>query len=435
MTARAGLDRTSIGTLALVTALVMGGNPGASFAAQRSTSQKKPSPAASTTPVDKVVELVLEGLGEDLVVQAIQKEGLRSELSSADMIRLKRAGATDRVIGAMLPSAPVAAAAVPTPTGTASVSTAATAPRQEQLRRAAIEPFAWATVKTPTQEIFNTNVDIGRGFQALLVNRVQQGGKIRVVERANLQVLIDEQDTGGSNRVKRGTNARIGQLAGADVYLMGDIVAFGRDDRKKSIGIGGILGWPGVLGGIGIGSSEDKAVVVVNYRLVDAETGEIIDTGEARGESVRKSKGIKGIFGGSGGILGGAIDMTSANFANTIIGEATIAAADRLATILNDKATSLPHREVDVEARIALVSGGVVTLAKGADDGIEVGDRFEVFRIVQAIKDPVTGEVLDQEVAKLGELVITSVRERVAVGSYQGQTVTSIDGLARKVLR
>src|SRR5208337_1318404 len=118
----------------------------------------------------------------------------------------------------------------------------------------------------------------------------------------------------------KGTNARIGQIIGADVYLMGDIVAFGRDDRNKRVNAGA-FGVPGPFGHISVGKKTDKAVVVIDYRLVDAETSEVIDTGEARGESKRESKGFGGMFGVAGaGAGGGGVDMTSSNFGQTIIG-------------------------------------------------------------------------------------------------------------------
>jgi curli biogenesis system outer membrane secretion channel CsgG len=405
----------------------------------------RPAAAKPTGPVDQVIDLVKSGLSEDLVIRAIGKDSLHSDLSSADMVKLKRAGATDKVISAMMDgaaaSAPAAAAAPavePAPLAAAPAAAAApvaaAAPTRDQMRRAAIDEFDWATVRTAVQTVFGTNVDIGTGLRALLTTRVQSGGKIRIVERAKAETLIREQDFGASNRVKQGTNARIGQILGADVYLMGDIVAFGRDDRKTGVALGS-LGFGGVLGGVRVGQKEDKAIVVVNYRLVDAETSEVIDTGEARGESKRKSKGLAGLFGTRGGVAGGGIDMTASNFAETIIGEATIDVADKLAVIMNEKAGNLQRREIDIEARVANVSGGSVTIAAGSAQGVAMGDRFEIFRIVKEIKDPVTGEVLDNEVARLGELVVTNVRERIATGTYSGSTVTVKDGLARKIMR
>jgi hypothetical protein len=51
---------------------------------------------------------------------------------------------------------------------------------------------------------------------------------------------------------------------------------------------------------------------------------------------------------------------------------------------------------------------------------------------VSQIKDPVTGEVLDNKTEHLGVLVINSVRDRIASGTYTGSAVTNKDGLVRK---
>jgi curli biogenesis system outer membrane secretion channel CsgG len=300
------------------------------------------------------------------------------------------------------------------------------------LRTAAIDEFNWATVQTAVQTVFQTNVDIGKGIRAMLTKRIQEAGKIRLVERAKAQTIMNEQDFGASNRVKKGTNARIGQIRGADVYLMGDIVAFGQDNRDKRVGLGG-YGVPGPFGGIKFGKKEDKAVVVIDYRLVDAETSEIIDTGEARGESSRTSKGIGGFFGGRGGAGGGDVDMTSSNFEQTIIGEATIAACDKLATIVNSKVPGLPRKQIDIEAYVADVSGSSVTLAAGANDGVAAGDHFEVFHVLSEIKDPVSGEVLDKKVEKTGDLTIATVRDRIATGTYSGSPISAKGFIARKI--
>jgi len=438
--------------------------------AQSSTTAKKstaakPKPA---TPVDKVVKMLKAGLGEDLVIKEIVRENLKADLTSDDMIRLKEAGASDRVISAVMdpssvggaastapaaatapapgPMAPIEPPPVPpgqqaAPAASSAPSSAGSAPlpnvtpdARSQLRRAAVDEFDFSTVKSSVQAVFNTQVDIGKGIRALLTTRLQQAGKIRIVERAKVNTVMNEQDFGASNRVKKGTNARIGQIIGADVYLMGDIVAFGRDDRKTSVSAGA-LGVPGPFGHIHVGKSSSKAIVVIDYRLVDAETSEIIDSGEARGESSRESKGFGGMFGAGGGAGGGGVDMTSSNFGQTIIGEATIAACDKLADIMNAKIPTLPRKQLSIEARIADVSGGTLTLAAGGNDGIQVGDHFEVFRVISEIKDPTTGEILDSKVEKKGELVITQVRDRIAIGQYSGAPITVQASVARKIMQ
>jgi curli biogenesis system outer membrane secretion channel CsgG len=414
--------------------------------------------AKPATPVDKVVKMLKAGLGEDLVVKEIVRENLKADLTPDEMVRLKEAGASDRVISAVMDpssvgSAPAPMAPIPPPAAPPSEPQAApassapaaassggsgplptvTPDAKSQLRRAAIDEFDYSTVKTSVQAVFNTQVDIGKGIRSLLTTRLQQAGKIRIVERAKVNDVMKEQDFGASNRVKQGTNARIGKIIGADVFLMGDIVAFGRDDRNTKVSAGA-FGARGPFSHISVGKKSDKAVVVIDYRLVDAETSEVIDTGEARGESSRESKGFGGMFGVSGaGAGGGGVDMSSSNFGQTIIGEATIDACNKLADIMNAKVPGLPKKQLDIEARVADVSGSTVTLAAGGNDGIQVGDRFEVFHIISEIKDPVSGEVLDSKVEKTGEMVITSVRDRVAFGQYSGGTISVKNSTARKV--
>src|SRR5207249_778951 len=99
------------------------------------------------------------------------------------------------------------------------------------------------------------------------------------------------------------TGARVGQIRGADLTLMGDIVVFGRDDRKLSGGVGVLV--PGAGGVAGTSKADAKAVVALDYRIVDAETSEVIASGEARGESKRTSKGF-GAAMFAGGVLAGA---------------------------------------------------------------------------------------------------------------------------------
>jgi curli biogenesis system outer membrane secretion channel CsgG len=407
------------------------------------------------------MDMVKAKLSDDLIVRMIVQKNLKADLEPADLVNLKNAGASERVISAMMdpasastPAAPAAAApvtaaappapaaapasvppsAAPQPAVAPAPAPAAAVDPKASLRTAAVDEFDWATVKTAVNEIFKTNVDIGKGIRSLLTRRLTEAGKIRLVERAKIDTVMKEQDFGAGNRVKQGTNARIGQIIGADVYLMGDIVAFGRDDRDKRVGLGAFV--PKVGGILKIGQKEDKAVVVINYRLVDAETSEIIATGEARGESKRKSKGLGGVFVVPKAVVGGGVDMTSKNFAETIIGEATIDACDKLAALMNEKVPTLPKKQIDVEGYVAGVAGSDVTIAKGSTDGVVVGDRFEVFHVLDEIKDPVTGEILDKKVAKTGELTINDVRDRIATGPYIGTPVVAgKDFLARKIMK
>ena len=292
---------------------------------------------------------------------------------------------------------------------------------QAQTKRAlTVQDFEWGTVQTTVQAVFGTNVDIGKGINALMTRRISQDGKFTVVERRNVNALLKEQDFDKSNRVKQGTGARIGQVRGAELTLMGDIVVFGRDDRRKSAG--GLVIVPGGGGG-GVGTQNTaKAVVVFEYRLVDTETSEVVAAGEARGESKRVSRGgLGGMFAG-GVLVAGGFSSNANNFAETIIGEAVMDACDKLAQDLNQRATNVASsaRDIEVDARVADVSGEIVTINAGAQSGIQTGSRLTVYRKGKEIKDPVTNEVLDVQVTPIGTIVITNVRDRVASGTYAG---------------
>jgi curli biogenesis system outer membrane secretion channel CsgG len=297
-------------------------------------------------------------------------------------------------------------------------------------KRVAVDPFDYSTVRTVVQQLFGTDQDIGRGIQAMLVKRITDDGKMIVVERSKLQKITAEQDLNASNRVQQGTGARVGKIRGADALLYGDIVTFGRDDKKKAAAAGGLIG--GVLGGIAASRKEDKAIVVINYRLVDAETSEVIASGEARGESSRKSSGMGGFLAGFSGGGGAAVDMTSSNFAETIIGEATMDCVNKLAVILSDQVPKLATKKIDVDGRVAYVSGMTLTINAGSEAGVAVGDHFDVSHILNEIRDPQTHEVIDLATEKIGEMVVSTVKPRVAVGTFTGSGKPRIGDDAKK---
>lgn len=190
------------------------------------------------------------------------------------------------------------------------------------LPRVVVEEFDWGSVTTSAQAAFGTHVDIGKGIRALLTTRLHEGGRIRLLD-----------------------HPRSGPLSGAaalpDAYLTGDIVTFGRDDRDRRVALGQ-FGLAGSLAGGLLSRKEHKAVVTVAYRLVDAATGEVLSAGEASGESTRTSRSGGGLFGRRRGMAGGTVDMTSQNFSETLIGEAVIAAIDRMAAMLTDAVSGLP---------------------------------------------------------------------------------------------
>jgi len=301
-----------------------------------------------------------------------------------------------------------------------------------QKKTMSIDNFDYSAVMTSVQAIFGTQQNIGQGINAMMTKRIVEDGRFTVVERRKVNDVMKEQDFAASNRVKQGTGARIGQIKGAQLTLMGDIVVFGRDDRRVGGGVGAAV--PGAGGAIGGYKSDNKAVVVLDFRLVDAETSEVIATGEARGESKRTSKGFGAALFAGGVAAGGAVNMTSSNFGETIIGEATMDAVNKLSEQL--KTVNLQggasDRTDDLDARVADFSGGTLTINAGSAAGLQAGQTFTVYHKGKEIKDPSTGEVLDVQTTPIGKFTVTTVRDRISIGSYSGATPPVAGDIVRK---
>lgn len=401
----------------------------------------KPAPAkAAPSGVDTVIELVKGGMSESMVIRTVKAEGKTYKLTTADLLKLQKAGVSEAVIDAMSgtgggSAAPVAATGSATPVAvrTSGAAGAATAfppdlPDSSSVRkrRVAVNPFDYSAVTTWVNYWFGNQVNIGEGIRSMLQVKLGSSKYLTMVERGKIDQVMKEQDFGASNRVKKGTNARIGQISGADIMLYGDIVVFGRDDTSKRKGAAAFINRfnPVAAGIVGM-EKEEKAVVAINLRLIDAETSEQIDAAEARGESSRKSKDYAGILGGSRGAAAANVSMTSSNFEQTIIGEATANAVANIVALLEEKLPKMPAKSRDIEGRVAqLTSNGGAYLSVGSQDGVSRGDRFEILQIRGEVKDPVTKEVIDIDTVKIGELVVDTVREKTSSGAYGGQPLS-----------
>jgi len=90
-----------------------------------------------------------------------------------------------------------------------------------------------------------------RGIAGMMISELSANPAARVVERQEIQRLLDEQNLGAQNRVDPQTAARIGKLVGARYTVLGTFIDFYGDFR-------------------------------VDVRLVNTETGEIIKTESER---------------------------------------------------------------------------------------------------------------------------------------------------------
>jgi curli biogenesis system outer membrane secretion channel CsgG len=279
--------------------------------------------------------------------------------------------------------------------------------------------------------LFGSDVDVGKGISDLIVKRLVQDGTYTVVERKALDKILAEQNFSTSDRANPATAARIGKILGLDAIILGSITQFGGETKGTKVGGGG-GGWGGFgLGGFGTKST--KATVTVDARIVDIDTAEILAVADGKGESKRSSTSLLGAGAGRGGWGAGGIDMSSSNFEETILGEATKAAVDQLAKGLIDGNSRLKIRTVIVEGLIAAIEGDSVILNVGAKTGIKAGDQMSVERVGREIKDPATGQVLRRMTAKIGVVQVTEVDDISAVAKIVTGTGFKVGDMVKTV--
>jgi curli biogenesis system outer membrane secretion channel CsgG len=296
----------------------------------------------------------------------------------------------------------------------------------QQKRRVAVLNFDYGTVQSSVAAIFGGNQDVGKGISDLLVQKLVQDGKYSVIERNALDKVLGEQNFANSDRADSSTAAKIGRILGVDAVIVGSITQFGRDDKNTTVG-GSVLGNYGSKYGLGgVGKTKSKAVVGISARMVDTSTAEILAAVTGTGQSTRSGTSLLGAGGGGGDAASGNYDMSSSNFADTILGEAVHQAVDSTATQLDQEAAVLPTRKVEISGLVADVTGTTLILNVGSKAGVKVGDMLDISRPVKTVKDPATGKVLKTITAKMGMAVVTEVDEQSATASYNGTSPAKV---------
>jgi len=135
-------------------------------------------PPAGLT-VDGVISLISAGISDDLIIAKIRKSGQMFDLSTDDMVRLKKAGASDAVMKAMMTAAPAPA---PPSTAPAAPSDPVAAPS------AAVAP-------NPVAEDPNMGKLKKEGFMEAIGNGVKNAATGKsVIDRLHMRNILPQWD-------------------------------------------------------------------------------------------------------------------------------------------------------------------------------------------------------------------------------------------------
>ena len=229
---------------------------------------------------------------------------------------------------------------------------------------------------------------LGSAAAAELTTQLVKTGRFTVVERAHLTTVLAEQNLGQTGMVTAATAAKIGKILGVQFLMAGAITQFSIERTTA--------------GYRGIGGSLSTAESMLDVRLINTDTAEVMVVAEGKG--TKRMGG--GYFKGAG-----AERTFDQGAAQEALRPAVEQVVQRVAAQSSTLASVIPAAP---EGQIVSSRDGLYFINRGQSAGVKVGQRFDVFRVVDEIKD-VDGRLLDKVIDKVGTIEVTQVLSQSAI--------------------
>lgn len=169
-----------------------------------------------------------------------------------------------------------------------------------QIRATSSKPVTIAVKKITNDagSIWWWRPSLSKKLADMLANELKSTGHFTLVERQSLNQVLDEQELAELGITRQSTAPKKGMMTGARYYVLGGVSDYQEDVEKKSSSGGfSVMGF-----GQSKKSSEQKAYVALDIRVVDTTTGEIAYARTIEGMATSKdnSSSVSGGFGGLG---------------------------------------------------------------------------------------------------------------------------------------
>ncbi len=249
--------------------------------------------------------------------------------------------------------------------------------------------------------------DIGDAWGTVLTDMLTQTGRFIVLGETDMRyAAMDEQDFAASGRTAGGKKAPVtGQMTPAQLLVKGAIT--------HAQGDTGGMGGGFRIKGIRIGGGGGKGEVNATIYIVDSTTGQVLASKSVVGTHERKSFDIGYSSYDWGAAFGG--------HSNDNVG---LAVQDACAEAVDFLIAQLPN--VPWTGSVVLVKGGKVYVNRGTREGVSVGQTFTVGR-VEVLRDPGTGEVLDESMTEVASLRVSQVKEKLSIADVTSGSVAAVE--------
>jgi curli biogenesis system outer membrane secretion channel CsgG len=275
----------------------------------------------------------------------------------------------------------------------------------QKQKRITVMPFKDRTGSGPALNISEKVADA-------IMGKLAETGQFIVVERESLAALQSEKNLKFDADFNPLNAPKSGMLAVCDIVITGQIDEFSANQTSSDKGFYVTKKT----------KTNGTTALKISSRVTSVETGQIIGAPSARSEKE--------------GVLG---ESTSTPFIPNVGNSSSTANTNNALTKLVDANIEIVAEEVakKIAASAALAPGGggaaapvlpkfvgmedgLVVINKGANNGIKIGDTFDVVRPTDSgLKDPDSGAAIIRH-KKLCSLVISTLDESTASGKCDG---------------
>lgn len=239
--------------------------------------------------------------------------------------------------------------------------------------------------------------DVGNAWGTVFTDVLNQTGSFIVLGESEMRgAALSEQEFAASGATVQGDKTpQQGQMTPAQILVRGAITHIQHDTSNRS---GGVR-----VGGLRVGGGGGESEISMTIYMVDSTTGQVIASQSVTGTSKSRGLGVGFSSGNWGAAFGGN--------ENDNLGKAITDAASQAAGWLTEQLPGVTWR-----GSVVMVRDGQVYINRGTREGVSSGQQFVVGG-TEVIRDPSTGEVLDEFVSEIATIQCNTVREKLSICS------------------
>jgi curli biogenesis system outer membrane secretion channel CsgG len=247
----------------------------------------------------------------------------------------------------------------------------------------------------------------GVALSDLVTDHLVNGGQFNMVDRNHLNAVTGEHQLGASGEVDPQTAIKAGHMIGARYFVTGNILQFDQTGASGA-NAGSLL--PGYIGAAAGGVSTHRVTIKVAVRVIDARTGQIVQS--FSDEATRS--GTSWNAGGFSGYVAGSYG--NQQFVSSDMGHLIDDEAGKIAAGIDPSRFNSGPATPALTGHIAAIDGSNVIIDMGANRGVQPGQIFDIVKVKSFI-DPSTHQTLRVN-ENVGKLQIDTVSQNASVGHF-----------------